>query len=156
MKRRPGSDSSRFCLPYVGMYAAECSIVPAVADRRQKLHSAAILPSAFPGLPAELMPATQVGISLDFSTTTHADSCIKGVTESIMWANTGIRGARFAITSIRTAFDIGQQPCMLFLKGNEMHGTVPGTKGIGLVLISKRNSLYHYRPGSYTDRVIIA
>ena len=47
-------------------------------------------------------------------------------------------------------------PCMLFLKGNEMHGTVPGTKGIGLVVTSKRNSLYHYRPGSYTDRLIIA
>ena len=152
-KRRPGSDLTRFALPYASMYATERAVSPAIADARLSLLRDAELPCAFPGVPCELMPATQVGISEHFSVRTHADSCISSVTETIFWANRGVRGARFAVTSIELAFDIGTRPCMLLQKGNEMHGTVPGPQGsCGLVLISKRNTLQQYQRGHYTDR----
>ncbi len=152
-RRRPGSDLTRFALPYVGIYNVEAAVVPAIADARRTLLTSARLPCAFPGLPCHLMPATQVGISEDFSVKTHADSCISAVTETIFWANRGVRGARFAVTSLEICFDIGTRPCILFQKGNEMHGTVPGPRGsCGLVLISKRNTLQQFERGAYTDR----
>lgn len=152
-RRRPATDLTAFALPYVGMYNVERAVVPAVADARATLLRRARLPCAFPGLPCAAMPATQVGISEDFAVKTHADSCISSVTETIFWANRGVRGARFAVTSLEIAFDIGSRPCILFQKGNEMHGTVPGPKGsCGLVLISKRNTLQQFERGAYTDR----
>ena len=152
-RRAPGSDPTAFSQPYVGIYAAERAVAPAIADERLRLHRRAGLPCAFKGVPCELMPATQVGISEDFAVKTHADSCISSVTETIFWANRGVRGARFAVTSAEIAFDIGARPCLLLQKGNEMHGTVPGAKGsCGLVLISKRNTLQQFQRGAYTDR----
>ena len=143
---------TEFALPYVSMYAVEEAVVPAVADARKKLLTTAKLPCAFPGIPCSLMPATQVGISEHFSVRTHADSCISAVTETIFWANRGVRGARFAVTSLEIVFDIGTRPCILFQKGNEMHGTVPGPRGsCGLVLISKRNTLQQFERGGFTD-----
>lgn len=154
-RRRPGTDLTTFAIPYVGMYAVEEDAVPAIADARRRLHAARELPSAFPGLPAEWMPATQVGISEHFSVKTHGDSCISAVTETIFWANRDIANARFAVTSLEIAFDIGTRPCILFQKGNEMHGTVPGPQGsCGLVLISKRNTLQQFRRRDYTDRTL--
>lgn len=151
-RRQPGSSVVRFALPYVSMYDTERLVVPAIADKRLELAKEAGVPSAFKGMPLEWMPATQVGISHDFSVKTHADSCIAGVTESIFWANRALKSLRFAVTSCRVHFDIGKRPCMLFMKGNEMHGTVPGGKGsCGLVLISKRNTLQQFEPGAYTD-----
>lgn len=154
-RRKPHSDPTTFSLPYISMYAVEEAVVPAIADARYKLLKQANLPCAFPGLPCRLMPATQVGISEHFSVKTHADSCISSVTETIFWANHNVKNARFAVTSLKIAFDIGTQPCILFQKGNEMHGTVPGTKGsCGLVLISKRNTLQQFERGAYTDRTM--
>mgnify|MGYP006077826333 CR=1 FL=1 len=151
-RRAPASSPAAFSLPFVGMYAAERAVVPAIADVRLKLLKEARLPCAFKGMPCAWMPATQVGISEDFAVTTHADSCVAGVTESIFWANRNVPNARFAVTSCEVAFDIGKQPCLLFMKGNEMHGTVPGASGsCGLVLISKRNTLQRYDKGGYTD-----
>lgn len=153
-RRRPHSDLTKFALPYAGMYAVERAVVPAIAQQRLKLMRESELPCAFPGIPGTLVPATQVGISENFAVKTHADSCVNCVTESIFWANVGVRDARFAVTSLEIAFDIGTQPCMLFQKGNEMHGTVPGARGsCGLVLISKRNTLQQFERGAYTDRV---
>ena len=77
---------------------------------------------------------------------------MKGVTETIVCANSHVRGARFAIKSTETVFDIGKQPCILFLKGNEMHGTVTTTTGVGMVLISKQQTLCQYERGAYTNR----
>ena len=154
-KRRPGSDLARFALPYTGMYAIERAVVPAIAQQRLRLLEESRLPCAFPGIPCALMPATQVGISEHFAVKTHADSCVNCVTESIFWANHGVRNGRFAVTSLEIAFDIGAQPCMLFQKGNEMHGTVPGARGsCGLVLISKRNTLQQFERRAYTDRTV--
>ena len=155
-RRRPASDMTCFVQPYVNMYSVERAVVPAIADARRQLLSDAKLPCAFPGIPCDAMPATQVGISEHFSVKTHADSCISSVTETILWANHNVRGARFAVTSLKIAFDIGTRPCILFQKGNEMHGTVPGTQGsCGLVLISKRNTLQQFELGAYTDRTIL-
>lgn len=155
-KRRPESDLTRFALPYTGMYAVERAVVPAIAQQRLRLIAETRLPCALPGVPCSIMPATQVGISENFAVKTHADSCVNCVTESIFWANHGIRNARFAVTSLEIAFNIGAQPCMLFQKGNEMHGTVPGARGsCGLVLISKRNTLQQFERGAYTDRTIL-
>ena len=152
-KRRPGSDLTKFALPYTGMYAIESAVVPAIARQRLQLLSDSKLPCAFPGIPCPMMPATQVGISEHFAVKTHADSCVNCVTESIFWANHNVRNGRFAVTSLEIAFDIGTQPVMLFQKGNEMHGTVPGARGsCGLVLISKRNTLQQFERGAYTDR----
>jgi hypothetical protein len=153
-KRRPKSDMTNFVLPYTGMYAIESAVVPAIARQRLRIISESKLPSAFPGVPHAMMPATQVGISENFSVMTHSDSCSSCVTESIFWANHNVRNGRFAVTSLEIAFDIGSQPCMLFQKGNEMHGTVPGAHGsCGLVLISKRITIQQFEPGAYTDRV---
>lgn len=153
-KRRPGSDVIPFALPYVGMYLTETAVVPAIAEERMRLHNNKRLPSALPGVHASLMPATQVGMSRDFSVRTHADSCVSGVTETIFWANRDLPNLRFAVTSAEIQFDIGRQECILFQKGNEMHGTVPGGPGsCGLVLISKRNTLYHFKESdSFTNR----
>ena len=152
-KRRPGSDLTKFALPYTGMYAIEAAVVPAVAEERLRLLSDSRLPCAFPGVPCAMMPATQVGISEHFAVRTHADSCVSCVTESIFWANHNVRNGRFAVTSLELAFDIGSQPCMLFQKGNEMHGTVPGARGsCGLVLITKRNTVQQFERRAYTDR----
>ena len=152
-RRLPGSNPTLFSLPYVGIYAVEQTVVPAVADARLTMLRDAKLPSAFVGIPGDLMPATQVGMSEHFSVKTHGDSCISAVTETIFWANHNVKNGRFAVTSIEIAFDIGTRPCVLFQKGNEAHGTVPGTHGsCGLVLISKRNTLQQYRNDAYTDR----
>ena len=153
-RRRPGTSVVPFAHPYVAIYAHEKAIVPAVAKRRLKLSADAKLPCAFRGLARSWMPATQVGMSEDFSVKVHNDSCIAGVTESIFWANRGLdkQRLRFAVTSCRVQFNIGTQPCLLFMKGNEAHGTVPGGKGsCGLVLISKRNTLQQFEPGGFTD-----
>lgn len=153
LRRRPGTDLTTFSLPFVSMYNVEVDAVPAIADARRKLLREKNIPSAFPGISGDLMPATQVGISEHFSVRTHADSCISAVTETIFWANRGIRNARFAVTSLEIAFDIGKRPVILFQKGNEMHGTVPGPNGsCGLVLISKRNTLQQFKRGDYSDR----
>ena len=155
-KRQPGSDATKFALPYTGMYAIERAVVPTIAEQRLRLLSDSKLPCAFPGIPCAMMPATQVGISENFSVKTHADSCVNCITESIFWANHNVRNGRFAVTSLEIAFDIGTQPVMLFQKGNEMHGTVPGARGsCGLVLISKRNTLQQFERGAYTDRTRI-
>ena len=156
-RRRPGSSVGVFALPFVGMYAVERAVVPAVAELRLRLSRRARLPCALPGVPCETMPATQVGISRDFSVRTHADSCISGVTETIFWANRARSGLRFAVTSVELQFDIGRQECVLFRRGNEMHGTVPGPPGsCGLVLISKRNTLYHFeQTDPFTNRVVV-
>ena len=152
-RARVGHDAVR--APYTSMYAVERAVVPAVAAARRTLLRTAGLPCAFPRVPCDMMPATQVGISEHFAVKTHADSCISCVTESIFWANRGVRNGRFAVTSLEIAFDIGTQPCMLFQKGNEMHGTVPGARGsCGLVLISKRNTLQQFERGAYTDRIV--
>ena len=151
-KRQPGSDATKFVLPYTSMYAIESAVVPSIARQRLQLLSDSKLPCAFPGIPCSMMPATQVGISEHFAVKTHADSCVHCVTESIFWANHNVRNGRFAVTSLEIAFDIGTQPVMLFQKGNEMHGTVPGARGsCGLVLISKRNTLLQFEQGAYTD-----
>lgn len=153
-RRRPASDPVPFALPYVGMYAVEKLVVPAIAEERLRLCEASRLPPALSGVPCALMPATQVGISRDFSVRTHADSCVSGVTETIFWANRSLPNLRFAVTSVQLQFDIGKKECILFQKGNEMHGTVPGGLGsCGLVLISKRNTLYHFRKNDiFTNR----
>lgn len=154
-RRKPGTDLTTFSLPYVGMYNVEADAVPAIADARRTLLHAKEIPSAFPGIPGDWMPATQVGISEHFSVKTHGDSCISAVTETIFWANHGIQGGRFAVTSLEIAFDIGERPVILFQKGNEMHGTVPGPQGsCGLVLISKRNTLQQFERHGYTDRTM--
>lgn len=155
-RRRPGSDMTKFALPYAGIYKIEQAVVPAIAAQRVRLLADTGLPCAFPGVPCAMMPATQVGMSEHFAVKTHADSCVNCVTESIFWANHGVRNGRFAVTSLEIAFDIGTQPCVLFQKGNEMHGTVPGATGsCGLVLISKRNTLQQFERGAYTDRTIL-
>ena len=98
------------------------------------------------------MPATQVGISENFSVKMHNDSCVPNTTETIFWANKNLKDIRFAVSSLEIAYDVGSQPCILFQKGNEMHATIPGGKGsCGLVLISKRNTLQYYERGAYTD-----
>ena len=150
MRRRPTSDLTFFALPYVSMYALEQSVVPNIARARLQHARHSQLPPAFPGIPVALMPATQVGISVDFGVKTHADSCIDDVTETIFWGNYSISKCRFTVTSFRLTFDIGFEPCMLFQKGNEVHGTVPGCRGsVGLVLISKKNTIRQFTPGAY-------
>lgn len=153
-RRRPESNIVPFALPYVGMYAAEKLVVPSIGEERLRLCTESKLPCALAGVGCDLMPATQVGISQDFSVRTHADSCVSGVTETIFWANKNLPNLRFAVTSVKIQFDIGKQECILFQKGNEMHGTVPGGSGsCGLVLISKRNTLYHFRKNdTFTNR----
>lgn len=153
-KRRPESDVVPFALPFVGMFAVERLVVPAIAEERLRLCTESKLPPALAGVSCALMPATQVGMSKDFSVRTHADSCVSGVTETIFWANRNLPNLRFAVTSVGIQFDIGQKECILFQKGNEMHGTVPGNTGsCGLVLISKRNTLYHFKENDmFTNR----
>ena len=153
-KRRPESNILPFALPFVGMYAVEKLVAPAIAEERLRLCRESRLPCALAGVGCDLMPATQVGISQNFSVRTHADSCVSGVTETIFWANRNLPNLRFAVTSVEIQFDIGNQECILFQKGNEMHGTVPGGTGsCGLVLISKRNTLYHFRKNdAFTNR----
>ena len=150
-RRAPGSDPTAFSQPYVGIYAAERAVAPAIADERLRLYRRAGLPCAF-GRAVRADAGDAGGHQRGLCVKTHADSCISSVTETIFWANRGVRGARFAVTSAEIAFDIGARPCLL-LQGNEMHGTVPGAKGsCGLVLISKRNTLQQFQRGAYTDR----
>lgn len=147
----PAEDLRTFAQPFVDLFACERAIVPDVARRRLKLAEACSLPGAFRGMPLDAMPATMVGVSENFSVKVHRDSCKVGITETIFWANRGIH-ARFAITSCELAFDIGTKPCILFMKGNEPHGTVPGAAGsCGLVLISKQNTLGSFHRGSAND-----
>lgn len=120
-RRRPGSDIVAFALPYVGMYATEKLVVPAIAEERLRLCEKSQLPCALTGVPCHLMAATQVGISQDFSVKTHADSCVSGVTETIFWANRNLPNLRFAVTSVEIQFDIGKQECILFQKNFATH-----------------------------------
>jgi len=157
-KRKPSSNIVKFALPFVGMYAVESVVVPAIAEERYRLHRKSQLPSALSGVPSYWMPATQVGISSDFSVKTHADSCIAGVTETIFWANQSLENLRFAVTTAKMQFDIGARPCVLFQRGSDEHGTVPtsGRGSCGLVLITKRNTIYHFRKtDEFTNRIVV-
>ena len=148
--------ASDFARIFVAMYGLEKAVVPAVANFRLKLVDAVGFPEAIPGVPRELLPATCVGISHDFATKTHNDSCVKGMCETIYWPNRDL-SATFAITTVRVCLDIGRRPTLLFMKGNEMHGTAPSREpngSVGCVLISKSRELIgkqHYCQGSDRD-----
>jgi hypothetical protein len=156
-KRDPAStddDIVKFASPYVMMTATECNAVPQIAKNRLLSAQKAGIPGPFRGLPLPLCAATQVGVSKGFGVKTHADSCVKNVTESIYWANRGLTNHRFAVTSCNICIDIGLRPGILFMKGDEMHGTVPppnGSASCGLVLISKRRCLQSFKRGHFSD-----
>ena len=105
---------------------------------------------------------TMTGISFNFSNTTHNDSCVNGVTETIMWSNKNMKSTKgepivFACTTARICYDIGHRPVILFQKGNEMHGTCVNrgsSKTRGMVLITKRGTVQgkqRYMKGKITD-----
>lgn len=156
-KRDPAStdeDIVSFASPYVMMTATECTMVPQIAKSRLLSAQKSQIPGAFRGLPLNLCSATQVGVSKGFGVKTHADSCVKNVTESIYWANRGLKNHRFAVTSCNICVDIGLRPGILFMKGDEMHGTVPppvNSTSCGLVLISKRRCLQSFKCGHFSD-----
>ena len=156
-KRDPEStddDIVTFASPYVMMTAAEYNAVPQIAKNRLLSAQKARIPGPFRGLPLSLCAATQVGVSIGFGVKTHADSCVKNVTESIYWANRGLKNHRFAVTSCNICIDIGLRPGILFMKGDERHGTVPpppGSTSCGLCLISKGRCLQSFKRGHFSD-----
>tara|TARA_B110000008_G_C16969238_1_gene563237 strand:- start:3081 stop:3749 length:669 start_codon:yes stop_codon:yes gene_type:complete len=148
-KRNPDiseTDVYKFATLFAQQYAIEKVLAPRIANYRRQLVRDVSFPPIFPGLSRKFCPVTMVGISRGFGNTTHNDSCVNGVTETIFWANKKVKSTSnepvlFMITTARLCLDIGARPCMLFLKGNEMHGTVPTRNphtSIGTVLITKR------------------
>ena len=151
-KRNPqinDKDAYDFARFYVELYEVEKQIVPPIAKYRRLLAGGVKLPSIFPGVPRNMCPVTMAGISYGFGNSTHNDSCVNGITETICWCNRNLKGDNgtplmFACTTARLAYDIGTRPVVLFQKGNEMHGTCVTNathKSRGMVLISKRRTL---------------
>ena len=98
--------------------------------------------TAFPGIPASIMPATQVGISRGFSVDAHRDSSQTKLTETIFWPNRGLQNTYFIVPEYNIKFDVGSVPCMVLIPPSIQHATAPGhPESVGLVLISKRGTL---------------
>tara|TARA_R110002072_G_scaffold149020_2_gene296722 strand:- start:954 stop:2072 length:1119 start_codon:yes stop_codon:yes gene_type:complete len=121
------------------LYSLEKRYSPRTAEYRLALARRVGMVSPFPNLPIEYNPATSVGGSVDFSSSFHSDSSIKGTLEAIIWSKATGK-TRFVNGASGHYFNIDAGG-LIFQVGTDYHGTAPTGKhgGMGFVNLTKSN-----------------
>jgi hypothetical protein len=127
---------------YCALYELEKKYCPAVAMYRFALAKEADFVGALPNVPLFRHCATGLGGSLDFASSIHDDSGIKGLSETIIWTkcNEG-EHQLFVCPPIKMCFDLSAHPAVIFQPPKIPHGTVSSGNhgGYGFVNITKQN-----------------
>ena len=127
---------------YCCLYELEKRHCPAIAKHRYDLVKDLDSPGCFPGCPIELNPSTCMGGSISFSSDTHADSSVRGTTETIIWRpdKTNPKPYIFNNSLAEMYFDINED-CMIYQVGTDPHGTLNTGNhgGVGFVNLTKKN-----------------
>ena len=152
-KRNPMTDTDReflvaYLKVYCGIYHLEKKYLPDIA--RQRLELCKLSPFA-PNFPIDLNPATTLGGSINFSNKPHADSCKKGMMESIIFKQRKDKEYTFCNYYAKIEFKINKC-CLIFQDGKTMHGTknTGNHEGVGFVNITKSNLVCNTE---YTDNL---
>ena len=122
---------------YAVLYAIEKRYSPQTAQYRLQLAKNANMVSSQPNLPLELNPSTSMGSSIDFCSSYHSDSSIRGTLETIIWK--GSQGKSLFVNGYSGHYFNLKDDCMIFQVGTDYHGTAPtgAHGGIGFVNLSK-------------------
>lgn len=122
---------------YTLLYALEKRYAPSVAQFRLDLAERVGFVGCLPDLDIKLNPSTSMGASIDFCSSFHKDSSVKGTIECIIWKKSqkksmfvnGVSGHYFNLN----------QDCMILQVGTDYHGTAPTGKhgGLGFVNLTK-------------------
>jgi hypothetical protein len=124
---------------YSLLYQLEKRYVPASAEYRYFLADRVNLPGIGPKLSLELNPSTSVGGSINFSSSFHRDSSVRGTTEAIIWTPAKT-GKQIFVNGAGYYFNIDDY-CVIFQVGTDYHGTAPTGEhgGLGFVNLTKKN-----------------
>ncbi len=141
-KRKSIADNDReFLLSilkvYCGIYHLEKKYLPNIAKKRLELCKLSPFAKNFP---IELNPSTTLGASINFSNKPHADSCIKGMMESIIFKQRSDIDYIFCNYYANVEYKI-KNCCIIFQDGKTLHGTknTGNHEGVGFVNITKSN-----------------
>ena len=134
---------------YCGIYHLEKKYLPKLAEERLKLCKLSPFAKNFP---IELNPSTTLGGSINFSNKPHADSCKKGMYESIIFKQRSDIDYIFCNYYANVEYKI-KGCCIIFQDGKILHGTknTGNHEGIGFVNITKSNLVCNT---DYTDELI--
>tara|TARA_R100001079_G_scaffold110299_2_gene85285 strand:+ start:974 stop:2107 length:1134 start_codon:yes stop_codon:yes gene_type:complete len=133
----------RLIYMYCAMYKIEQAIVPKPANFRLELAKQSEFIGCFTdSVPLDLCPSTSMGGSVDFASSSHADSSTRGTLESIFWLppkNDKKIKQLFTNNLAERYFDINRH-CCIFQVGTDLHGTAPtgAHGGYGFVNLSKK------------------
>lgn len=127
---------------YSAIYALEKRWAPAIAQYRLDKAKKVNKVSSIPPLPLEILPATSLGVSLNFASSLHDDSGVQGITETIAWEKVEKgKESYFVNDEAKMYFDIGSDNCFILIPPKIAHGTVNTGEhnGLGFVIITKQN-----------------
>ena len=133
---------------YCGIYHLEKKYLPEIAKKRLELCKQSPFSNNFP---IELNPSTTLGASLDFCNKPHADSCYKGMYESIIFKQRSDIDYIFCNYYANVEYKI-KACCIIFQEGKTLHGTknTGNHNGIGFVNITKSNLVCNTK---YTNKL---
>jgi len=122
---------------YAVLYAIEKRYSPQTAQYRYELARDVGMVSSQPNLPIELNPATSMGSSIDFCSSYHSDSSIRGTLETIIWK--GAKKKSLFVNGYSGHYFNLNDDCMILQVGTDYHGTAPTGEhgGLGFVNLSK-------------------
>ena len=123
---------------YAVLYAIEKRYSPQTADFRLQLAKDAQMVSSQPELPLDLNPSTSMGSSIDFCSSYHSDSSIRGTLETILWK--GSKKKSLFVNGYSGHYFNLSEDCMILQVGTDYHGTAPTGEhgGLGFVNLSKK------------------
>ena len=133
---------------YCGIYEMEKRYLPEAAAIRLSLSK---MSPYSKNCPIELNPSTTLGGSFNFNNKPHADSCVKGLPESIIFKQRSDIPYIFKNDAANIEFKI-LGCCMIFQDGKTLHHTkdTGNHLGIGFVNITKSNLV---NKTEYTDEL---
>ena len=124
---------------YTLLYQLEKRYSPQTAQFRFDLAEESNFVGALPNIPIDLNPSTSMGASIDFCSSFHSDSSVKGTLENIIWKGTvGNKKSVFVNGISKHYFNLNED-CMIFQVGTDYHGTAPTGNhgGLGFVNLTK-------------------
>jgi hypothetical protein len=123
---------------YALLYAIEKRYSPQTAQYRLELAENAGMVSSQPNLPLNLNPSTSMGSSIDFCSSYHSDSSIRGTLETIIWK--GAKKKSLFVNGYSGHYFNLMDDCMILQVGTDYHGTAPTGLhgGLGFVNLTKK------------------
>ena len=132
------------------LYALEKRYAPNVAKYRLDLATSNGFVGIIPPLPLELNPSTGFGGSVDFASSIHNDSGLKGLTETIIWTTPPDKTKKqyFVVPEFKVAFDLHTHNAIILQPPKIAHGTcyTGNHGGYGFVNITKGTILRKVEP----------